>query len=102
MLTALKCVTGWDLAAGDLLNLGKRIVTLKRMLNIRRGITSADDALPSLLLKPFKEGGTEGNVPNMDVLIKGAYAEYGWDLTTGKPTRETITKLGLDFAGKSL
>lgn len=98
MLAALKCVTGWDMAANDLLNLGKRIVTLKRMLNIRRGITSADDILPPLLLKPFSEGGTEGNVPNMDTLLKGAYSEYGWDLGTGKPTKETIIKLGLDSA----
>jgi len=96
MLTALKCVTGWDLNAADLLHMGKRIVTLKRMLNIRRSITRADDTLPALLLKPFKEGGTEGNVPDMDSLLKGAYAEYGWDPSTGKPTRETITKLGLD------
>jgi len=84
------------------LNMGKRIATLKRMLNIRRGITSADDNLPAILLKPFKEGGTEGNVPDMDKLLKGAYSEYGWDPSTGKPTRETIAKLGLDHAGKSL
>jgi aldehyde:ferredoxin oxidoreductase len=102
MLTALKCVTGWDLTADDLLNLGKRIVTLKRMLNIRRGITSADDTLPPLVLKPFKEGGTEGNVPNVSALLKGAYSEYGWDPDTGKPTQETVTKLGLDFISKSI
>ncbi len=101
MLTALKCVTGWDLTPDDLLNMGKRIVTLKRMLNIRRGITRADDTLPSLLLKPFKEGGTEGKVPDIDALIKGAYFEYGWNSATGKPTPETITKLGLDFISKS-
>lgn len=101
MLTTLKCVTGWDLNAGDLLDLGKRIVTLKRLLNMRRGITRADDTLPALLLKPFKEGGTEGNVPNMDVLLKGAYAEYGWDPSTGKPTPETITRLGLDSINKT-
>jgi aldehyde:ferredoxin oxidoreductase len=102
MLTALKCVTGWDLTADDLLNLGKRIVTLKRMLNIHRGVTRADDILPPLLLKPFKEGGTEGNVPNVDALLKGAYSEYGWDPGTGKPTPETITRLGLDFISKSI
>jgi aldehyde:ferredoxin oxidoreductase len=102
MLTALKCVTGWDLTADDLLNLGKRIVTLKRMLNIRRGVTRADDTLPPLLLKRFKEGGTEGNVPNVDALLKGAYSEYGWDPGTGKPTQETVIKLGLDFISKSI
>ena len=102
MLTALKCVTGWDLTADDLLNMGKRMMTLKRMLNIRRGIMIADDHLPDILLKPFKEGGTEGHVPNMDTLLKGAYSEYGWNPSTGRPTPETITKLGLDFAAKSL
>jgi aldehyde:ferredoxin oxidoreductase len=102
MLAALKCITGWDLRAEDLANMGKRILTLKRMLNVRRGITRADDNLPSLLLKPLKEGGTEGNVPDMEVLIKGAYAELGWDPGTGKPTRETIAEMGLDSVGRSL
>ena len=101
MLAALKCVTGWDLKAEDLSNMGKRILTLKRMLNVRRGITRADDNLPSLLLKPLKEGGTEGNVPNMEVLLKGAYAELGWDPSTGRPTSETMAQLGLDSVAKS-
>src|SRR5512136_564399 len=102
MLTALKCVTGWELSAEDLSNMGKRILTLKRMLNMRRGVTRADDTLPSLLLKPLKEGGTEGNVPDMEVLLKGAYAELGWDPGTGGPTRETIAEMGLDSVAKSL
>ncbi len=102
MLTALKCVAGWDLKAEDLSNTGKRILTMKRMLNVRRGITRADDTLPNLLLKPLKEGGTEGNVPDMEVLLKGAYAELGWDPGTGRPTRETIARLGLDSVAKSL
>lgn len=101
MLSALKCVTGWDLNAEGLLDIGKRIVTLKRLLNMSRGITRADDTLPALLLKPFEEGGTEGNVPDMNVLLKGAYAELGWDPSTGKPTPETISRLGLESTIKS-
>jgi aldehyde:ferredoxin oxidoreductase len=101
MLMALKCVTGWELSAEDLSTMGKRILALKRMLNIRRGITRADDDLPSLLRKSLKEGGTEGNVPDMEVLLKGAYAELGWDPATGRPTGETIAKLGLDSVAES-
>jgi len=101
MLAALKCITGWDLKVEDLSTMGKRILTLKRVLNMRRGITKADDTLPSLLLKPLKEGGTEGNVPNMEVLLKGAYAELGWDPGTGRPTRETVAELGLDSFAES-
>lgn len=98
LLAALNTVTGWDLEADDLMTLGKRIVTLKRVLNMRRGLTCADDRLPNLLLKPLDEGGTEGTVPDVDVLLSGAYTEYGWDPETGKPTRETLEGLDLGFA----
>jgi aldehyde:ferredoxin oxidoreductase len=98
VLAALNGVTGWGLEAEDLMTLGKRIVTLKRLLNLRRGLTRADDRLPGLLLKPLNGGGTEGTVPDVDVLLAGAYAEYGWDPETGRPTRETLERLGLGFA----
>jgi aldehyde:ferredoxin oxidoreductase len=100
VVAAMNDVTGWDLEADDLITLGKRIVTLKRMLNLRRGITRADDRLPDLLLKPL-DGGTEGIVPDVDTLLSGAYAEYGWDLETGEPTLETLEKLGLGFAASA-
>ncbi len=102
MLAALKCVTGWELAPEDLSKMGKRILTLKRLLNMRRGITSADDVLPALMLKPLSDGGTEGNLPNVGVLLKGAYAELGWDPGNGRPTKETIAELGFDSAAKSV
>ncbi len=95
VLAALNCVTGWGLEAEDLMRLGKRIVSLKRLLNLRRGLTPADDRLPDLLLQPLAEGGTEGTIPDMDRLLAGAYAEYGWDPKTGAPTAETRTALGI-------
>jgi aldehyde:ferredoxin oxidoreductase len=98
LLAATNAATGWNLDAGDLMTLGKRIVTVKRMLNLRRGLTRDNDRLPDLLLKPLNEGGTEGTVPDVEVLLSGAYAEYGWDPETGKPTRETLEELGLNFA----
>jgi len=97
LLAALNGATGWDLEAEDLMTLGKRLVTFKRLLNLRRGLTRADDRLPDLLLEPLDDGGTEGTVPDVDTLLAGAYAEYGWDLATGQPARETLEELGLGF-----
>jgi len=97
VLAALNGATGWGLEADDLMTLGKRIVTLKRLLNMRRGVTRADDRLPDLLLQPLDDGGTEGTVPDLESLLSGAYAEYGWDAQTGKPTPETLEGLGLGF-----
>jgi aldehyde:ferredoxin oxidoreductase len=94
---ALNCVTGWDTEIEELMTIGRRIVTVKRMLNMRRGLSRANDRLPDLLLKPL-EGNTEGNVPELDVMLAGAYNEYGWDPETGRPTSETLKELGLGFA----
>ena len=98
LLAALNGVTGWGLEIEDLMTLGKRIVTLKRLLNLRRGLTRADDRLPDLLLQPLDDGGTEGTVPDVETLLASAYAEYGWDPETGRPTWETLERLGLGFA----
>ena len=65
------------------------------MLNLRRGLTHANDRLPDMLLKPLSDGGTEGTVPDVEALLSGAYAEYGWDPETGRPTQETLKMLGL-------
>jgi len=95
LVAAVNSVTGWDLEVEDLMVLAKRSVTLKRMLNLRRGLTRANDRLPDLLMKPLKDGGTEGTVPDVEALLSGAYAEYGWDPETGRPTQETLKMLGL-------
>jgi aldehyde:ferredoxin oxidoreductase len=97
LLRALNAATGWNLEPDDLMELGVRIVGLKRMLNMRRGVQVADDSLPDLLLKPLEEGGTEGRVPDLGTLLSGAYAELGWDPETGEPATDLLEAWGLDF-----
>ncbi len=96
VLKAVNAVTGWGLEVDDLLTLGKRLMTFKRMINLRRGVTRENDRLPEVLMKSL-DGGTEGHVPDVEALLRGAYAEYGWDPETGVPTAETLSSLGLDF-----
>jgi len=92
---ALTAVTGWDLSPDDLMTIGRRIAGLKRLINLRRGVGVADDALPASFHAPLAEGGTLGNVPDVKALLNGAYAEFGWDPDTGRPTDDTIDRLGL-------
>ena len=96
LVRAFDAVTGWGMDGAALLRTGKRIVTLKRLLNMRRGLSRKEDRLPTLLLKPLEQGGTEGRVPDLEALLSGAYAEYGWDARTGRPLPETLEVLGLD------
>ncbi len=79
LLRALNAATGWGWQGEDLLAAGRRILALKRTLNQRRGLTRADDRLPSLLTQPLS-GGTEGHVPNLQDMLVGAYDELGWGL----------------------
>jgi aldehyde:ferredoxin oxidoreductase len=96
LVRALDAVTGWDVDGAALLQTGKRIVTLKRLFNIRRGLSREHDRLPKVLLQPLAEGGTEGRVPDLEALLSGAYREYGWDPHTGHPLPETLEVLGLE------
>jgi len=90
LLEAINAATGWGLEAEDLITLGKRIVNIKRLINFKLGLTRANDRLPDLLLKPLKEGGAAGYVPDMPTLLAGAYAELGWDINSGRPDEDSI------------
>jgi aldehyde:ferredoxin oxidoreductase len=96
LLDAINQATGWDWQVEDLQAAGKRIVTMKRLLNAKLGLTRANDKLPDLLLKPLLGGGTDGLVPNLESLLAGAYAEFGWDPESAMPTAATVNELGLD------
>ncbi|RPI82738.1 MAG: aldehyde ferredoxin oxidoreductase, partial [Chloroflexi bacterium] len=82
LLEVLNSATGWELDAARLMKQGKKIVNLKRLLNFRLGMRRESERLPQLLLKPLP-GGTEGNIPDVQALLAGAYAEYSWDPITG-------------------
>jgi aldehyde:ferredoxin oxidoreductase len=90
LVGAINAATGWGVVAEDLIAAGKRIVNIKRLLNIKLGLTRADDRLPELLLKPLEKGGAAGFVPDMSILLSGAYAEFGWDPETGRPLEDTL------------
>ena len=94
LVRALNAITGWSLGTDDLMMVGRRILGLKRVINLRRGLTRADEQLPYLLTRPL-DGPTDGFVPDQETLIAGAYAELGWDLETGQPKTDTLVRLGL-------
>jgi len=75
---------------------GEKILNMKRMFNIKMGLTSADDRLPDILLRPFDDGGAAGKTPNFEQLKKSFYEYRDWDANTGKPSESKLKSLGLD------
>lgn len=83
-----------------LLQAGERIWNLEKIFNLRAGIDSTQDTLPDRLLEsPIPEGPSVGHVHELSELLPKYYEARGWD-KNGIPTKETLTKLGLEeYAG---
>jgi aldehyde:ferredoxin oxidoreductase len=86
---------GWDWTADDVLETGERLFNLKRLINIRLGITRADDTLPQRFLnEPRPSGGAEGVLPDLDLMMQETYRARGWT-AEGIPTQERLAALGI-------
>lgn len=98
---ALEYAIGNEYSIDTLRLIAKRIFTLKRAFNNKMGITKEDDRIPKLLLTPLK-GGTEEHVPDFQRQLTEYYEYRKWDEKTGKPTKELLEELKLDFLMKDL
>ena len=88
-------VTGWDVDQDELLTVGSRLTNMKRMYNLARGVTSAEDTLPPRLMQPRSGDSTaESIVPDVETMVKSVYQMRGWD-ENGVPKPETLKRLGL-------
>lgn len=96
----INAVTGWDLRAEDLEEMGERIFTLERAFNCREGMRRKDDALPYRVThEPVPEGASKGKrfpQEKLEEALNKYYALRGWD-ENGVPTAGRLRKLGLDF-----
>jgi aldehyde:ferredoxin oxidoreductase len=96
-------VTGWDLGWDEALRTGRRVLTLRQAFNAREGITPDQIDLPKRIKEeplPLKAGAP----PKIDfhTLRKGFFEAMGWDTTTGAPSKETLSELGLSELVKDL
>jgi aldehyde:ferredoxin oxidoreductase len=94
----LGAVTGWDVTGDELRRTARRIVTLKKLFNVREGWTPAEDTLPRRMLSerlPDGRGpGTalpEGRLRDM---IAAYYRERGWT-ADGRVPEELVRSLDL-------
>jgi len=88
--------TGLHLNMEEFKKLGERMYMIKRLFNLKMGLTPADDRLPKIVLNPVNEGGSAGKTPNFQQL-KDAYYKYRqFDKESGYPTQEKLKHLGLD------
>ena len=96
MLDLINSSMGYNFTMEDLKKMGERIFTLKRLFNIKMGLTSTQDYIPKILLEPLKEGPIKDNAPDFEKLKSNYYLLRNWDSKTGIPKRNKLKYLELN------
>jgi len=98
----LRAITGWDVTNEEMLTIGERIYNLKRMYNVRLGVSRKDDTLPPrILVHRFPEGGAAGRLPPLGQMLADYYQARCWTVE-GIPSPEKLAELGLEEAIEDL
>lgn len=103
LVDLVQTITGWDVTIEELLLVGERRLNMLRAFNAREGLTREDDKLPKKLSKALKGGRSDGFSFTTDELETAKdiyYALAGWDVTTGSPTAEKLSELGLSWVAE--
>jgi aldehyde:ferredoxin oxidoreductase len=94
----LRAVTGWDVSGGELRETARRIVTLKKLFNVREGWTPAEDTLPRRMLSerlPAGPGpGAALPAERLRGMVSAYYRERGWT-ADGRVPDDLVRSLGL-------
>ncbi len=85
--------TGLEFTKEELVQVGRRVVDLERLINMREGLTRQDDTLPARYFdEPMTGRKTKGHFIDRDQfaqMLDEFYALHGWD-KQGRPSRERV------------
>ncbi len=94
----INAITGWDMNTQELMDVAERIWNIERMFNARDGLGRKGDWPGDVFFTPIKEGARKGMAldrDKWDKLLDEYYEIHGWD-KEGRPTPQTLKRLGLD------
>jgi aldehyde:ferredoxin oxidoreductase len=83
-------VAGYDWNIQTMLQAGRRVFYLKRLLNYRYGRTAADDTLPPRMLEPARDGEPEGIQIDFEEMKSAFYDLMDLDPRKGIPSRKIL------------
>jgi aldehyde:ferredoxin oxidoreductase len=96
---AINYATGWDLSTEEVEEIGERIYNLERLINVRRGVASAetDTLSPRVMHEAIPEGPAEGmHCPpeELESMLSEYYDFRGWN-SEGEPRADTLDRLNI-------
>lgn len=98
---AVECVnaiTGWDFNLSDAINAGLSTLHRLRMFNLRHGQDISLEAPSKRYSSAPSDGPCNGKsiFPHWEKMRRSYYEKMGWNLETGWPLEETLSRLELD------
>jgi aldehyde:ferredoxin oxidoreductase len=105
LVRMVRAATGWDVTEFELLKVGERAMTMARAVNVRQGVTAADDHLCERSYGPTTSGALdEGGIDRqaLQEAIHTYYGIMGWDPETGVPTVAKLQELGIGWVASYL
>jgi len=92
---SIQMVTGRKTTIGSFLETGERGYNLERLINLRQGLTAADDTLPKRLTAELQRADDPDSKVKLDQMLGAYYKIRGWD-RQGVPTKKRLQRLGLE------
>ena len=68
---------------------------MNRFFNLRCGLKTSDERLPTPLLIPHAGSVTDDFVPDVDAQLKEYYEYRQWNRDTGSPTEKALQELDM-------
>ncbi len=94
----LNAVTGWNRTPEEYMEIGERIQTIKQAFNVKHGIEPMNNKLHDRAVgrPPQTRGANKGRTVNIEKMMSDYWKQFGWDPSTGKPTPQTLSRLGIE------
>jgi aldehyde:ferredoxin oxidoreductase len=96
ILEMFSAVTGWEITADEIFEIGGRIQTTRQMFNAREGAIRHEITQRAMGSPPQEKGPIAGRAIDIEEMLQGYYAGMGYE-TNGVPTAETLCSYGLDW-----
>ena len=95
---ALNAATGWNMSLEEVMKVGRRIVNMMRVYNLKVGLTpDLEKPSPRYFSQPVDGPHKEKPIaPHFEKMLDKYYQLMGWDRKTGMPLPETLKELGLE------
>ena len=100
----VRCVTGWNTTAFELMKVSERANNLTRVFNVREGFTREDDKLPQRAMQPKANGALSNSTIDTEELENAKEIYYrmaGWN-DQGIPTYSKLEELGIGWASAKI